>query len=458
MENVSVEYDSKYSAEEYSITIDEKGAKIKCSSKAGENYAVQTLKQLEFSYAGNIPYLKIKDKPAFSYRGFMIDCSRHFFSVEELKKIIDAASLFKFNRFHWHLTDDQGWRMEIKKYPLLTEKGSKREFSNFGRYFNKNSHEGFYTQSQMKEIVEYCRKKSIEVIPEIEMPGHTSACLHAYPRLSCTAKEIPVRTHAGIFKDILCAGKEEVYEFLFDILEEIALIFPSEYVHIGGDEAPKDRWMECPHCKQKLESLGLKDYEQLQGYMLNRIHEYLQKKGKKAITWNESLRGKNLEKGITVQNWREKNDECSIRASVGGKIVVSDFFHYYLDYPLGMTPLKKTYMYNPVPAVLPESLRKNILGVEATIWTEFIENIDNMSMMSFPRLAAVAETGWTQKEDKSYIDFKHRLIQVLPMIKKIGLKYPDPSQWDPNFFKSIIQVLKFVNNMYNKETLRAGKQ
>ena len=172
MENVSVEYDSKYSAEEYSITIDEKGAKIKCSSKAGENYAVQTLKQLEFSYAGNIPYLKIKDKPAFSYRGFMIDCSRHFFSVEELKKIIDAASLFKFNRFHWHLTDDQGWRMEIKKYPLLTEKGSKREFSNFGRYFNKNSHEGFYTQSQMKEIVEYCRKKSIEVIPEIEMPGH----------------------------------------------------------------------------------------------------------------------------------------------------------------------------------------------------------------------------------------------------------------------------------------------
>lgn len=457
LENSIVEYDSKYSAEEYSITIDEKGAKIKCSGKAGENFAYQTLKQLEFSYSGNIPYLTINDKPAFSYRGFMIDCARHFFSVSDLKKMIDCAALFKLNKFHWHLVDDQGWRMEIKKYPLLTEKGSVRAYSNFGRYYDSNPYEGFYTQNQMKDIVEYCRKKSIDVIPEIEIPGHVSACLHAYPNLSCTDKEIPVRTHAGIFRDILCAGKEEVYEFLFNVLEEMSSIFPCEYVHIGGDEAPKDRWEECPHCSKKMESLNLMNYEQLQGYMTNRIYGYLQKKGKKAIAWNESLRGKNLEKGITVQNWREKNDECSIRASEGGKIIVSDFFHYYLDYPLGMTPLKKTYMYEPIPSALAENMKKNIIGVEAPIWTEFINDIDKMSMMSFPRLAAVAETGWTYKKNKDYKGFTHRLSYVIRMIEKTGLKYTDASQWDPGFFKSVVQVIKFAYNMYNKETLKSRK-
>ncbi|MFA5342217.1 MAG: family 20 glycosylhydrolase, partial [Clostridia bacterium] len=418
----------------------------------------QTLKQLEFNYSGNIPYLTINDKPAFSYRGFMIDCARHFFLISDLKKMIDIAALFKFNKFHWHLVDDQGWRMEIKKYPLLTEKGSKRNLSNFGRYYDPNPHEGFYTQNQMKEIVEYCKKKSIDVIPEIEIPGHVSACLNAYPNLSCREKDVPVRTHGGIFKDILCAGKEEVYEFIFSVLDEMSGIFPSEYVHIGGDEAPKERWKECPHCIKKMESLKLKDYEQLQGYMMNRVYGYLQKKGKKAITWNESLRGGNLEKGITVQNWREKDDECMLRAADGGKIIVSDFFHYYLDYPLGMTPLKKTYMYDPIPYALVDSCKKNIIGVEAPIWTEFVKDIDKMSIMCFPRLAAVGETGWTLIKNKDYASFKQRLLNVISMIGKAGLKYQDPSQWDPGFLRSAGQILRFVNNMYNKETIRTRRK
>ena len=457
-ENTSVEYDSKYPAEGYSIVIDEKGAKVRCSGKAGENFAYQTLKQLEYNYSGNIPYITIEDKPAYSYRGFMIDCSRHFFSVEDLKKMIDAASLFKFNKFHWHLVDDQGWRMEIKKYPLLTEKGSVRTHSNFGRYYNPNPHTGYYTVSQMKDIVEYCKKKSIDVIPEIEIPGHASACIHAYPHLSCNQSVIPVRTHAGIFKDILCAGNEKVYEFIFNVLDEMAAIFTSEYVHIGGDEAPKDRWDKCPLCQKKMKELGLTDAEQLQGYMLNRVFSYLNKKGKKAITWNESLRGNNLEKGITVQNWREKNDECLLRASSGGKIIVSDFFHYYTDYPLGMTPLKKTYEYNPIKETLEESYRKNIIGVETPIWTEFIDNIEKMSAMCYPRFAAVSETGWTLKKNKNYDDFSIRLKKVLPMIEKYGLSYADSYEWDPGFFKSAKQIIKFAYNMYNKETIKSRKE
>ena len=455
LESITVEYDSEYSAEEYSIVIDAKGATIKCSTKAGENYAHQTLRQLEFGYSGNIPYLTIHDKPAFSHRGFLIDCCRHFFTVEELKKMIDAAALFKFNKFHWHLTEDQGWRMEIKKYPLLTEKGSQRPYSNFGRYYDSKPYGGFYTQEEMKDIVEYCRKKSIDVIPEIEIPGHSSACLHAYPHLSCTGKEVPVRTHAGIFKDILCAGKEEVYEFLFNVIDEMTAIFPGEYIHIGGDEAPKDRWKECPHCNKKMRELGLENYEQLQGYMLNRIYDHLQKKGKQAITWNESLRGGNLEKGIIVQNWMEKNDECTIRASQGGKVIVSDFFHYYVNYPLGMTPLKKTYMYEPIPSKLHENMKKNIIGVETPVWTEFIDNFEDMSKMCFPRMAAVAETGWTNRDKKDYVDFKLRLTYVIRMIEEMGLKYAEESQWDPGFFQSAKQVIKFAYNMYNKETVKA---
>lgn len=458
LENTSVEFEVSYAQEEYSIVIDNKGAHIKCSTKAGEHLALQTLKQLDYGYPGNIPYLTIHDQPTFSYRGFMIDCARHFFLVSDLEKMIDAAALFKFNKFHWHLVDDQGWRMESKRYPLLTEKGSVREYSNFGRDYDPNPYGGFYTQEDMRHIVEYCNKRQIEVIPEIEIPGHSSACIHAYPNLSCREVQVPVRTHAGIFKDILCAGKEEVYEFLFNILEEMEEIFTSEYVHVGGDEAPKDRWSECPHCKKKMEEQGFTSFDQLQGYMLNRIYGFLQKKGKSAIAWNESLRGHNLEKGIAIQNWMEKKNECTIRARQGGKIIVSDFFHYYMDYPLGMTSLKKTYMYEPIPEILIDNQSKNIIGVESPIWTEFISDIDKMSMMCFPRFCAVAETGWTYRRNKNYSDFKERLEQVLPMIEKFGLSYPEASKWDPNIFQAGAQVLKFVNRMYNKETIKSKRE
>lgn len=446
-----------YSDEEYSLTVDENGVTITASCDEGAFRGQTTYVQIKCICDDRIPYLEIHDRPAFAYRGFMIDCARHFFSVSDLKKMIEAASLFKFNKFHWHLCDDQGWRMEISCYPDLTVKGSVRTHSSFGTDRDNKPYGGYYTKADIKEIVEYCKDRYIEVIPEIEIPGHSSAMINAYPYLSCRKAEVPVRTTAGIFKDILCAGNKEVYKFLHAVLDEVFLMFPGEYIHLGGDEAPKDRWKECPECQKMMKDNGIADEEALQCLMINEISGYLKQHGKKAITWNDCLRGGGLDMDVTVQNWSEKKGECTLREKAGGKVIVSDFFHYYCDYPHGMTPLRKTYGYDPVPKELSVKDKENVIGVEACIWTEFIKDIQKMSEMCYPRFIAVAETGWTENKNKDYRSFRENLGNALPRLKDYGLSFTLRDGWDPIWHKGAIEIVKFVLHMYNKETLASRK-
>ncbi len=448
-----IEYDSSCKKESYKLSINENGALIKTCDRKGEYFAKQSLKQLEYIYKDKIPYMEIEDWPSFSYRGFMIDTARHYLPLEQLKAMIEGASLFKFNKFHWHLCDDQGWRIEIDQFPLLVEKGSIRSHSSFGRKYDPNPHGGYYTKDEIKEIVEFCSNRAIEVIPEIEIPGHVSALLHAYPHLSCRQVDVDIKSGGGIFFDILCAGREETFSFLFKVLDEVIALFPSPYIHIGGDEAPKRRWEECSHCQARLKEENLKSFDELQGYMMNRVYSYLQKSGKKAITWNESLRGQNLDKHIIIQNWREKKNEVFQWANKEGQVIVSDFFHYYVDYPIGMTSLKKTYMYDPIDPLLNQESRKNIIGLETPIWTEHISNLEKLSKMAFPRFGAVAERGWSYGMEKNYKDFEKRLKNILPMINKYGLSFNEKS-WTPNIFSSLGQILKFFYMGFNKETIK----
>ena len=291
--------------EGYRIRVDKGRATVFANTQSGRFYAQQTLLQLR-NASRTLPDFEVSDAPRFPYRGFMIDCARHFFSVEELKKMIDAAALYKLNRFHWHLTDDQGWRIPVDGYPLLTQVGSRRARSHFDRERDFREYGGFYTRDEIGEIVAYCAERMIEVIPEVDIPGHTSAAIASYPFLSCTEKPIPVRVCGGIFRDILCAGKESTYDFVFRVLDEVTELFPSKKIHIGGDEAPRDRWNHCPHCRALMEREHLTDAEGLQGYFTNRVIDYLSAKGVEAVVWNDLLRSGNLKNRATVQMWMDR--------------------------------------------------------------------------------------------------------------------------------------------------------
>ena len=269
--------------ESYRITIDENGVLIEGADDAGLYYGELTLKQLMLNYRGCLPYLYIYDEPEFAYRGFMIDSCRHFFTVDELKKMIDGAALFKFNKFHFHLSEDQGFRVEMESYPLLTSVGSVRPSSNFGKGENDNTpYGGYYTKEELKDIVKYCEERYIEVIPEFDFPGHTTAVIAAYPELSCTGEKIELKTQGGVFKDILCVGNPDTLKMIYAVIDEFCEIFPSKYFHIGGDEAPKTRWLNCPKCKAKLAEEGLHTMDELQGWLVNEVAAYLKKKGRKA--------------------------------------------------------------------------------------------------------------------------------------------------------------------------------
>lgn len=416
-------------AESYRLHIQPDGITLSAGTPRGLFYGMQSLRQLAATGLGRIPCVSIEDEPAYAHRGFLIDCARHFFTVAELKKMIDAAVLFKMNVFHWHLTDDQGWRMEIKSHPDLEKVGSMRIGSDFGGMHVEGPYGGCYTQKQLREIVDYCAERYIEVVPEFDMPGHTGAVLAACPELSCTGGPFQVKTKQGVFKDILCAGKEETFHFLFEVLEEMLAIFPSRYIHIGGDEAPKARWKACPDCQARMRAEGLANEQALQGYFMNRVIAWLRERGRTAIVWNESLRGGNLDGSAVVQLWMDKNGECARWANGGGQVIASDFYHCYCDYPYAMTPLRKTYSYRPTPRSVREA--GNIWGVEATLWTEYIETFARMSELSFPRFAAVAEVGWTQEERRNAASFERRFQLLTPVLAAVGIHPAAPQLWNP---------------------------
>lgn len=427
--------DESLPAEGYKLEVTSETIDIASSTAAGAYYALQTLRQLitaEAFIAENvkkvrIPSVKIEDAPLLDYRGTMLDVGRYFFPVEDVKNVLDIMAMHKMNTFHWHLTEDQGWRIEIDKYPRLTEIGSMRKRTIIGKdpngEYDENTpfdtipHGGFYTKEQIRDVVQYAAERFITVIPEIEFPGHAVAALASYPWLSCTGEQYEVRQSWDIDDRVFCPGKETTFEFLEGVLSEVVELFPSEYIHIGGDECPTKFWQKCPHCAKRMKDQGLKTYRQLQGYSIDRIEKFLEAHGKHMIGWDEIL-----EAGVTpnsiVMSWR--GTEGGIKAAKqGNRAIMSPSTYCYFDYyqsedrenePLawgGHLPLEKVYSFDPFEG-LSDDEAEYILGVQANLWTEYIPEIKQAQYMLMPRLAALCEVAWASNR-AGYEDFLTRL-------------------------------------------------
>jgi hexosaminidase len=434
--------------EGYRLEVQAEVVIIEALTPTGIFYGIQSLRQLlpveveeRHPIPGadwSIPCQVITDRPRFAWRGFMLDEGRHFHGKETVLQTLDLMALQKLNVFHWHLTEDQGWRIEIKKYPRLTEVGSRRAGTRQG--FTDGQHDGvvhggFYTQDEIREIVAYAAHRHITVVPEIEMPGHSLAALAAYPELSCIGGPFEVSTHFGIFPDIYCAGKESTFAFLQDVLDEVMELFPSPYIHIGGDEAPKKRWKECPDCQRRIRDEGLKDEHALQGYFTNRIAAYLDSKGRHVIGWNEILQN-GLVKGAVVQFWARGRERLleAIRTDKRAT-VMSPYSNTYLDYSYNLTPLSRTYRYEPIPKELGEGDAGSILGLESPLWTEWVPNRARLDYQVYPRLTAMAETGWTLKDKKDYQDFHRRLEKFLERLGRLGVRYAPLRETEPSWLE-----------------------
>ena len=437
-------------AEEYALNVNDKGVTVEASAFGGFFYAIQTLKQmLPAEIYGNkkvhadwvLPCVNILDAPRFDYRGIHLDPCRHFWTIEETQRYIDIAATYKLNRLHWHLTEDQGWRMEIKKYPKLTEVGAWRNGTCIGKDFDSNDgirYGGFYTQEQMREIVAYAAERNITVIPEVDLPGHMVAALAAYPELGCTGGPYEVWTRWGVSEDVLCVGKEETFTFLEDVLTEVMDIFPSEYIHIGGDECPKVRWENCPLCQARIKELGLKAHgnitaeQELQCYVTARIQKFLNDHGRKIIGWDEILEG-NLAEGATVMSWR--GTQGGIEAAKRGfDVVMTPNSHMYIDYyqsqerdkePLcigGLVTVPKLYSYEPYEGMEPGT-EDHILGVQANLWTEYVTSPEFLEYMLLPRMCALSEVQWCNADRKDYNRFDASLDHTFKMLDIMGYTY-----------------------------------
>ena len=450
------ELDNALAHEEYSLKISEDKVTVKASGLNGFNYAIQTIKQmLPVEIYGNspaadkdwtLPCVKIQDKPRFSYRGLHLDVSRHFFTMDEVKKYLDIMEIHKLNTLHWHLTDDQGWRLEIKKYPRLTEVGSIRNKTIVGHLFESKTFDNteygrgcYYTQEEVKEILEYAAAKGITIIPEIDLPGHMLAALAAYPQYGCTGGPYEVWGMWGIADDVLCVGREETMKFLEDILAEVCELFPAEYVHIGGDECPKVRWETCTHCQAKIAELGLKDDDKykaehyLQGYVTTRMEQFLAEKGKKLIGWDEILEGE-IAPNATVMSWRGVAGGLQA-VRMGHDAIMTPNTFFYLDYyqsldkenePLaigGYLPVEKCYSYEPTTADMTAEEKSHILGVQANLWTEYIPDANQLFYMLLPRLAALAEVQWCQPEVKNWDRFLESADDFCAIYEIMGYNY-----------------------------------
>lgn len=444
-------------SENYWLDIVRNHISLRAYSERGIFYAMQTLFQIIFQAQIEtsdhrqessiakvlLPQLKIEDSPRFTYRGFMLDVGRHFQPIPEIKDLIDIMAYYKFNKFHWHLTEDQGWRIEIDAFPKLTEIGSKRNDTQIGGFLSKKMrgkpHEGFYTKNEIREIISYAAERYIEVIPEIDIPGHSRAAIAAYPELSCQKQQLPVATKFGIHTTICCAGQDFTYFFLEKIFYEICELFPSNIIHIGGDEAPKKYWKTCPKCQQKIKEENLKDEYDLQVYFTNRIAHLLELKEKKFMVWNDIL-DPNLKESSYVQYWVRNQEKVKGALEKGHKVVNSHFFHYYLDYKYCLHPLRKVYNYEPLFSGLSPQASKNLIGIEAPLWTEWVPNRERLHWQVFPRLLAVAESAWTLPKNKNYRRFKGILKKHYPILHKMGFTPPPFDQIDPKGIKRLFQL------------------
>lgn len=422
--------------EGYELNIIKNKIEISAKELPGLLYGMQSLRQLlpinSVTKSIDLPLVSIQDKPGFSWRGLNLDCCRHFMDKAFILRYLDLLSYYKLNKFHWHLTEDQGWRIEIKRYPELTSKGAWRiepDGSSYG---------GFYTQDDIKEVVAYANKLHIMVIPEIEMPGHSLAAIAAYPELSCTHEKVEVANNWGVFKDIYCAGDDYTFQFIEGVLTEVMDLFPAPYIHIGGDEAPKYRWEKCDKCKLRMKTEGLKDAHELQSYFIKRIEKFVNQKGKKIIGWDEILEG-GLAPNATVQSWRGVQGAIDAVKN-GNDAIVSPTSHLYFDYGLKSIDLKRVYSFQPIPEGLNNEESKRILGSECNMWTERAPQ-EIVDSRLFPRILAMSENLWTPKSQHSYQDFWNRLQSHYPILDKMGVKYGYEAQ-PVNFEVSFNQVKK----------------
>ncbi|MDC6361691.1 MULTISPECIES: beta-N-acetylhexosaminidase [Flavobacteriaceae] len=452
--------------EGYTLDVTPDQINISGKNAKGVFYGIQSLVQLislpeEGSSITDItvPAVSIKDQPRFIYRGMHLDVARHFFDVDFVKKYIDMIAMHKMNTFHWHLTEDQGWRIEIKKYPELTKVGAYRNGTITGHYPGEtNDNErygGFYTQDDIREVLAYAQKRHVEVIPEIELPGHSQAAIASYPYLSCFPEEpteVPnglmseaskeqqkngqpkvVQESWGVYNDVYCAGKEKTFAFLEGVLDEVTALFPSKYIHIGGDECPKKNWERCPNCQKRIKEEGLEDEHALQSYFVTRMEKYLNSKGKQIIGWDEILEG-GLAPNATVMSWRGVKGGIEA-AKQDHNVIMTPNSHCYFDHyqskdtdnePLsigGFLPVEKVYSYEPVPEELSADQQHYILGAQGNIWSEYIPTDEHMEYMALPRATALSEVVWSQKEDMDFEDFKSRLNHMRKLYETKGYNY-----------------------------------
>lgn len=425
--------DAALGPEGYELTIRPEGISLRASEPRGLFWGVQTIRQLLPPSEGGaaptaLPALRIVDRPRYAWRGMHLDVCRHMFPVAFVKRYIDLMALHKMNTFHWHLTEDQGWRIEIKKYPKLTEIAAWRLEQ--GRKYG-----GFYTQAQVREVVAYAAARFITVVPEIEMPGHSRAALAAYPELSCTGGPFEVATTWGVFEDVFCAGNEATFTFLEDVLAEVIDLFPGPYLHIGGDECPKARWKACPKCQARIQAEGLADEDELQSYFIKRIATWLDARGKRLVGWDEILEG-GLAPSATVMSWRGTQGGIAA-ARLGHNVVMTPMSPCYFNYPQTAEPgepghrdgtlvrLRDVYAFEPTPANLTPDQARHVLGAQGNLWSEFIATPQEAEYMAFPRLCALAETVWTPPQRRAWDDFARRLTEHRRRLDALGVRYCD---------------------------------
>ena len=438
---INFSLNEKLNEEEYILKINTDQINIEASTETGAIFGFQSLYQLmNLNLKNGVVKLQnqvIKDSPRFKYRGMHLDVGRHMYPVAFIKKYIDGLAMLKFNNFHWHLTEDQGWRIEIEKYPELNNIGSYRDSTLIGHYtdkpwqFDKTRYGGFYTKKEIKEVVRYAQERGINVIPEIEMPGHSQAAISSYPEFGCTGEQVGVAPLWGVFKEIYCS-KNETFDFLEEIIDEVVELFPGKYIHIGGDEAPKTNWKACGNCQNVINREELKDEHELQSYFITRMEKYINSKGKQIIGWDEILEG-GLAPNATVMSWRGVSGGIEA-AKMNHEVIMTPNATCYLDHyqakdtanePLaigGYTPIEEIYNYEPIPNELDKSLHKYIIGAQGNVWTEYMKTSDHVEYMVFPRIFALSEVVWA-KDKLSFNDFENKVIDMYPILDKMDINY-----------------------------------
>jgi hexosaminidase len=427
--------------EGYALTVSPRQVRIVGFDEAGVFYGFQSLLQLlppeitseqvVHGMEWRIPCITIEDYPRFSWRGMHLDVGRHFFPVSFIKKYLDLMAMYKLNTFHWHLTEDQGWRIEIKRYPLLTQVGAWRK-QTMG---DGVPYGGFYTQDEIRDVVAYAKERYIVIVPEIEMPGHAKAALAAYPQYSCRQIPIDVGTKWGVEKDVYCAGNDSTFIFLENILKEVFDLFPGKYVHIGGDECPKDRWKECPKCQARIKSEGLRDEQGLQSYFVTRIEQFINANGKRMIGWDEILEG-GLPPNATVMSWRGTQGGIDAARS-GHDVVMTPTSNCYFDYSQSLTgeldstraflPIDSVYDYEPVPGLLTAEEARHVLGSQGNVWTEWMSDSRRVEYMLLPRMCALSEMVWTPKTLRNYADFRNRMLKQYNRLSCMHVQFRVPT-------------------------------